>query len=352
MATWPRPIRLLAPLVLVALCAAALASPSTAAADSSFPAAVGDLAAGGNVLVWSPGPFAAPGPLMTGFGSASAPLPVSSFELGGMDVGTDARGDSVLVYSACRGAHKPCRDLYLYNFASRSNRKLTSLSMPDCAEGSPQISGGVIVFARSRCGRGFRAGLYLKRPGKPVRRLTELPPLTWEPLQHRGVSSFDLAGRTLAFIVRRVGDELPIGSTWRVITQVRTLRLGQRHSRRLASARKLESPGSIGISLGQVRLDGGFVYWTRDVFNSCNTDTPGRQDILRRPLDGSERRTVLERAGRLYAQPQCDALGTYAVSGGQLYYTFNDPRLRPPNASNWPPNAIGRVDGPLVFGIS
>jgi hypothetical protein len=149
-----------------------------------------------------------------------------------------------------------------------------------------------------------------------------------------------------------VGDELPIGSTWRVITQVRILRLGQRHSRRLAGARKLESPASIGISLGQVHLDGGFVYWTRDVFNSCNTDTPGRQDILRRPLDGSERRTVLERTGRLYAQPQCDALGTYAVSGGQLYYTFNDPRLRPPNASNSPPNAIGRVDGPLVFGIS
>jgi hypothetical protein len=318
-----------------------------AAADTSFEAAVGDIAAHADVLVWSHGPFAAPGSLMTGFGSAAAPLPVPGFHLGDMDVGTDARGGTVLVYSACRGARNPCRDLYLYDFASGSNRKL-GLSRPDCAEGSPQISRGVIAFARSRCGP---PGLYLKRPGNPVRRMTELPRPTQDPLQHRGITSFDLDGRTLAFVLRRVGDELPIGSTWRVITQVRALRLGQRHSRRLASARKLESPGSMGISVGQVELDGGFAYWTRDVFNSCDPDAAGRRDIMRRPINASQRSTVLERDGRLYAQPGCDALGTYAVADGQLYYTFNNPQLRAPNASNWPPNAIGRVDGPLVFGI-
>jgi hypothetical protein len=168
-------------------------------------------------------------------------------------------------------------------------------------------------------------------------------------LQHRALVSFDLAGRTLAFVERRVGHELPIGSTWRVITEVRTLRLGQRHSRLLARARKLESQTSTGNSLGQVGLDGGFVYWERDVFGSCNPDLPDRQDILRRPVDGSEPAAVLERAGRLYAQPECDALGTYAVTGGQLYYAFNDPQLRPPNGSTWPPNAIARLDGTPVF---
>jgi hypothetical protein len=248
----------------------------------------------------------------------------------------------VLLYAAAR-------DLYLYNFETNTSRRLSSLSRPGCAEGSPQISHGLIVFSRSGC-RGFRAGLYLKRPGEPVRRLTQLPPPTQEVLQHRGITSFDLAGHTLAFVERRVGHELPIGSTWRVITQVRTLRLGHRRSKRLASGRKLESPTSVGVSLGQVHLDGGFVYWSRDFFNGCDSpDLPSLQDILRRPIDGSQRRTVLDRAGRLYAQSPCDALGTYAVTGGQLYYTFNDPRLRPPNASNWPPNAIGRADRPLVF---
>jgi hypothetical protein len=332
MAAWRRPIRVSAVLVV---CAAALASPSVAAADTSFPAAAGDLAANGEVLVWSPGPLAPPGPLMAGFGPAAAPLPGPSAGLGGIDAGTDARGRAVLVYSACRTKAIRCRDLYLHSFASGGTRRLASLSRPDCAE--------------DRCKPRSGTGLYIKRPGRPLRRLTELPGPAEEILQHRGVTSIDIAGRTLAFIERRVGKELPVGSTWPVVTEVRTLRLGQRHSRLLARAHKLESRTSTGTSLGQVSLDGGFVYWTRDVFGSCDPDLPGRQDILRRPVDGSEPAGVLERVERMYAQPECDALGTYAVTGGQLYYTFNDPELRGPDASTWPPNAIARASGPLVF---
>jgi hypothetical protein len=161
--------------------------------------------------------------------------------------------------------------------------------------------------------------------------------------QHRGVGSTDIAGRTLAFVEVRVGPELPTGSTWRVTTEVRTLRLGQRHSRLLARARKIESRTSTGTSLGQVQLEGGFVYWTRDVFGACDVDLPCRQDIFRRPVDGGESAALLDRAGRLYAQPAADSLGTYAVSGGQLYYAFNG------GVERWPPNALARVDGPLVF---
>ena len=341
--------RRIAPLVWVALCGAALASPSVAAADTSFPAAAGSLDARGGQLVWSPGPRASAGPMMAGFGSAATPLPLPGGAFGGVDLGTDARGRAVLVYSACPTKGISCRDLYLYSFANRSTRRLSSLSRPDCAEDGPVISRGTILFARGRCGRGFSAGLYLKRPGRPVRRLTEVPPLHWDPLQHRGVGSYDIAGRTLAIVEVRVGHELPIGSTWPVVTEVRTLRLGQRHSRLLARARKLESPRSTGTSLGQVSLDGGFVYWTRSIFGSCDADGPCREDILRRRVDGSEPATILERAGRLYAQSERDTLGTYAVTGGQLYYTFNDPLLRPPNTSDWPPNAIARVDGTPIF---
>jgi hypothetical protein len=251
----------------------------------------------------------------------------------------------VLVYSACSTKAVACRDLYLYRFASGTTRRLSALSKPHCADDGPVISRGTILFVRSRCGHGFRAGLYLKRPGKPVRRLTEVPAYAWEPLQHRGVVSYDLAGRTLAFVERRVSDELPVGSTWRVITQVRVLRLGQTHSRRLATARKLESPVSTGTELGQVQLDGPYVYWKRDFWFNCGiVDQPRRQDILRRRIDGTDRALVLDRTDRLYAQPDCDSLGTYAVTGDQIYYTFG-------NTDGGPPNAIARmrVDGPLVF---
>jgi hypothetical protein len=168
-------------------------------------------------------------------------------------------------------------------------------------------------------------------------------------LQRRGLSSFDLAGHTLAFIERRVSDELPVGSTWRVVTEVRVLRVGRRHARLLARARKLESPTSTGTFLEQVRLDDGFVYWERDAFGACNPDLPYRQDILRRPVDGSEPAAVLERAGRLYANPRCDTLGTYAVTGRHLYYSFAESQLGPPDVSPWPPDAIGRVTGVAVF---
>jgi hypothetical protein len=328
---------------------AALVSSSVAAADTSFPAAAGDLSARGNILVWSPGPLAPPGPLMVGFGPAATPLPGPSAGLRDIDVGTDERGRTVLVYSACQTQRIRCRDLYLHSFASGSTRRLASLSRADCAEESPEISRGVMVFVRSRCKPRSGAGLYLKRPGRPLRRLTELPSPTEEVLQHRGVTSFDLAGRTIAFTERRVGNELPVGSTWSVVTEVRALRLGQRHSRLLARAHKLESRTSTGTSLGQVSLDGGFVYWTRNVFGSCDPDLPDRQDILRRQVDGSEPAGVLERVKRLYAQRECDALGAYGVTGGQLYYSFNDSGLRGPDASTWPPNAIARASRPLVF---
>jgi hypothetical protein len=37
--------------------------------------------------------------------------------------------------------------------------------------------------------------------------------------------------------------------------------------------------------------------------------------------DGSAPAATLDRAGRLYAEPTADRLGSFAVSGDRLYYT-------------------------------
>jgi hypothetical protein len=167
-----------------------------------------------------------------------------------------------------------------------------------------RISRGTIAFARD-CRGPALDGVYLKRPRRPARRLRNVP----------AVGSFDIDGDTLAFVAirRRQGPE---EGTWWVTTQVKVVQLGHRRSRLLARERQLESPSPSGTYAQTVRLDSGFAYWERDVMTG-----DFRQQILRRPIDGSAPATQLERAGRLYVDPYADRLGSYAVSGDRLYYT-------------------------------
>jgi hypothetical protein len=271
--------------------------PTAAAADTSFPAAAGDLTAQGDLLVWSP--WTGPGQLMSGFGDAAAPLPIPRARFASVDLGTDARGRTVLVYRSCRAAHPRHCAAGLYDFASGRHRRLVALDRPGCRVGDVRISHGTIAFARD-CG-----GLYVKRPGRPVHRVPGV----------RAVSSFDIDGSTLAFVSRR-RRKGPEEGTWWVTTEVRVLQLGQRRSRLLARERQLVSPSPAGTYIQDVRLDSGFAYWERQVF-----DETFRQAILRRPIDASAPATQLERAGRLYVDTYADRLGSYAVSGDRLYYT-------------------------------
>jgi hypothetical protein len=309
--------RLARPLALALGMLAAV--PSLAAADTSFPAAARDLAAHRELLVWSP--WAGPGQLMSGFGTAASPLPLPRARFASIDLGADARGRTVLVYSTCGGRPRRC-DLYIYDFANRRRHRLAALSRPRCTEGGARISRGAIVFARDCKGSSGLDGLYLKRPRKPVRRLRGLPPLDVEPLAPTALASFDLVGDTLAFIERRVSAG-PEESTWRVTTEVRTIKLGQRHSRLLARERKLEAPVPSGTYLQEVKLDSGFAYWERQVFSTGDppVEVPFRQEIVRRRTDGSAPAATLDRAGRLYAEPTGDRLGSFAVSGDRVYYT-------------------------------
>jgi len=278
--------------------------PSIAAADTSFPAAAGDMTARGNLLVWTP--WTGPGRLMSGFGDAAAPLPIPRARFGSVDVGTDARGRTVLVYRSCQAARPRHCAVYLYDFASQRHRRLAALDRSGCRVGDVRISRGTVAFARD-CGERALDGLYLKRPGKPVRRIRGVP----------AVLSFDLDGNTVAFIHSQQRDG-PEESTWWLTTEVRVLQLGQRRSRLLARERQLVSPAPSGVYVEDVRLDSRFAYWERQVFTEDY-----RQEILRRPINGSAPATQLERAGRLYVGPteEGDRLGSYAVSGDRLYYS-------------------------------
>ena len=294
-----RPVHMLA-LVLGVVAAV----PSIAAADTSFPAAAGDMTARGNLLVWTP--WTGPGRLMSGFGDAAAPLPIPRARFASVDLGADARGRAVLVYSRARSARPRHCDLYLYDFASQRHRRLAALDRSGCRVGDVRISRGTVAFARD-CGGRALDGLYLKRPGKPVRRMRGVP----------AVLSFDLDGNTVAFIHSQQRDG-PEEATWWLTTEVRVLQLGQRRSRLLARERQLVSPAPSGAYVEDVRLDSRFAYWERQVFTEDY-----RQEILRRPINGSAPATQLERAGRLYVGPtdEGDRLGSYAVSGDRMYYS-------------------------------
>ena len=293
-----RPVHMLA-LVLGVVAAV----PSIAAADTSFPAAAGDMTARGNLLVWTP--WTGPGRLMSGFGDAAAPLPIPRARFGSVDLGTDARGRTVLVYRSCQAARPRHCAVYLYDFASQRHRRLAALDRSGCRVGDVRISRGTVAFARD-CGGRALDGLYLKRPGKPVRRMRGVP----------AVRSFDLDGNTVAFIHSQQRDG-PEESTWWLTTEVRVLQLGQRRSRLLARERQLVSPAPSGAYVEDVRLDSRFAYWERQVFTE-----DFRQEILRRPIDASAPEAQLERAGRLYVEPTAgDRLGSYAVSGDRMYYS-------------------------------
>jgi hypothetical protein len=292
-----RPVHMLA-LVLGVVAAV----PSIAAADTSFPAAAGDMTARGNLLVWTP--WTGPGRLMSGFGDAAAPLPIPRARFGSVDLGTDAGGRTVLVYRSCQAARPRHCAVYLYDFASQRHRRLAALDRSGCRVGDVRISRGTVAFARD-CGGGALDGLYLKRPGKPVRRMRGVP----------AVRSFDLDGNTVAFIHSQQRDG-PEESTWWLTTEVRVLQLGQRRSRLLARERQLVSPAPSGAYVEDVRLDSRFAYWERQVFTE-----DFRQEILRRPINGSAPATQLERAGRLYVDTYVDRLGSYAVSGDRMYYS-------------------------------
>lgn len=322
-----------------------LGLPQAAAAEDKFFNARGDpqITARGSTLVYVTNTPKGER-LRKGFGTAARNLPLRhSPRFDGAALGTDSKRRGVLVYARCG---KRC-DLFLYR-AGRE-RRLSSISRRACSEGQPHIVRGAVVFVRrvrrsSRRSRRCAGGIFLKRPGKRLRRISRSTP-----------SQLDWDGRRIAYarVVFNSRDPNPEGEPHR--SQIRVLRPGG-HSRALASAmatvtrgrdntgKFLPDPVFTGTVLADPALSAGRVYWTRSVVNA--DEGTEVNDVVRRRADGSAPEQVLERFGSLWVEaeepspqlvgvPSDDPLGPIAVTGNRLYYVSSI--------------TIGRVSGTPVF---
>ena len=310
-----------AALALIAL-ALGLGVPASAVADSSYslPRLVHNLDVRANHVAWTVADNREREHLHGGFAETDHELPVPPAGFfDGLDLGTDRRGRTVLVYARCPKLEgRPCA-LYLYNPRSRRERRLESVSRRRCRQMLPHIDRGILVFAReARRGR-CRGGLFMKRPGHRLRRIMRKAP-----------SKYDFAGRLIAF-ERYITATEPDPEGEPVVSEIRLLRIGRHRSRLVVRARgSMSRGGSEGPFVSGPRLDGGFVYWQRSVFGA-----QGRDDILRRPVRGGPT-TTLERAGRRYAASSGGGLLSFAVNAPRLFYVFGG-------------SEIGRVEPAPVF---
>jgi hypothetical protein len=273
-----------------------------------------EIAAGDGRLVYmgslGPGPLG----LIEGFGAEARQLPVPNLgensRIFGLDLGTDARGRPVAVYEYSRPG-EPSR-LWRYDFAAGRARVMLT-SREGCWLSGPRLERGVLYFAREgrRSRPGCRPGIYVKRPGGPLRRLTT-----------RAYYEFDVSGRVIAFIrdhVLRRGDDSegkwPTLGFW----EVYLLRVGERRARLVASAgysSNLRWEDFGGVDFSDVSLDRGNVYWKR-----FNQDT-GESDLLRAPVREPDAISKLSAGGRVLPNPRASTFPAsgFAVDGDHIYY--------------------------------
>jgi hypothetical protein len=90
------------------------------------------------------------------------------------DLGQDASGATVAVYTRCAGVSGKNCDVYQYDFTRKRESKVAGASTSSCSEYAPSIWEGTVAFARSgskRC-----RGLYVKGPkGAALRLNTRIP---------------------------------------------------------------------------------------------------------------------------------------------------------------------------------
>ncbi len=232
----------------------------------------------------------------------------------GLSLGTDARRRLVAVYTYCVRAG--CR-VFAYDFDTGRHRPLLTPNR-DCFPASPEMERGVLYFAQPpRDGSQCTVGVFQKRPGRRVRRLTR-----------RGPQDFDVSGGLLA--LKFTPSVNPVERT-----EIRLMRIGRRKSRLVAAARY--DRVTSGAVLFGVELDEGFVYWQHLVqrLEGASGDVATSIDLMRAPVRGEPVQETLSGEGRMLA-PDAEPGGglpgdLYAVDGENIFY------------SNWPDGPLTRV---------
>ena len=299
-----RPVHMLA-LVLGVVAAV----PSIAAADTSFPAAAGDMTARGDLLVWTP--WTGPGRLMSGFGDAAAPLPIPRARFGSVDLGTDARGRAC---SSTGAARPPVRATApSTSTTSRANAIVASPRSTGAAAAwatcgsraerspSPATAAGAPSTASTSSARG--------NPSAAVARCARRTSVVRPRRQHRGVHPQPAARRPggVHLVADDRGARAPAGAAAQPAPRSRA---PARVPRPLRSLRRGRAPRPQVRVLGAAGVQHGIPARRRS----------GRRSSVARSMRARPRRSSNARAGST-SNRRRDRLGSYAVSGDRLYYS-------------------------------
>jgi hypothetical protein len=187
--------------VALAVAASALGGAAPALADTTYspdPTAQ-NVTAYGTTVAWSR--KAADGyhlVVAKGARIEDAPVPASSRPYD-PDLGPTKSNGRAIVYA--RGG-----DLYRYDIGSPAERKLTSLSSA-ANETAPSFFSDMIVFSRTT---GPRKGLYLKRPGHPLRRLFRTVAAETDVAATRVIGRFGEGSRSIIRILNMNAEDVKI----------------------------------------------------------------------------------------------------------------------------------------------
>jgi len=130
---------------------------------------------------------------------ADAPVPASSAPYD-PDLGPTKANGRTVVYA--RGG-----DLYRYDVGAAAEQKLTALSSSKATEAAPSFFKDIVVFSRTG---GRQAGLYIKRPGRPVVRLFRKAAAETDVAQTRVVGRFGEDTHSIIRVLNLRGDDVRI----------------------------------------------------------------------------------------------------------------------------------------------
>jgi hypothetical protein len=199
------------------------------------------------------------------------------------DMGTNAKGHRVLVYTRCAGLSGKNCDVWQYDAATRRERKVPGASAPGCSEFAPSVWIETVAFARTG-GTGCN-GLYIARRGRATK------------LDDRVPAETDLRAHRVAYL------HIPPGDSSRTFLRIRGARGGK--SRVVVTGFAAEGES---YRVSTPILESRNVYWLQQD-QVRNEFFAGRANAIRS--------SVLEFTNRLFP----GAVDSIAVARAGLFYT-------------------------------